>query len=187
LRYVSCSIFVQASLMPMPLRSPVIPGTSILAISSENVRWWVLGVAILTAIVYFPGLNGPFLFDDPPNILIPFQAWLDGKTGWQELVLGNRSGMLGRPISMLTFLANASTTGLSVVPFKATNVAIHILSGVLIYILLERLLACDPNLKVKARAIALLVTAIWLLHPMQVSTVLYVVQRMAQLSAFFTL
>src|SRR5690606_1976486 len=48
-------------------------------------------------------------------------------------------------------------------------------------------LACDPNLKVKARAIALLVTAIWLLHPMQVSTVLYVVQRMAQLSAFFTL
>ena len=35
--------------------------------------------------------------------------------------------------------------------------------------------------------IACLAAAIWLLHPLHVSTVLYTVQRMAQLSALFSL
>ena len=57
----------------------------------------------------------------------------------------------------------------------------------MIYALLSRLLARDPQLSARARLAALLVTALWLLHPMQVSTVLYVVQRMAQLSTLFML
>ena len=40
---------------------------------------------------------------------------------------------------------------------------------------------------VSAVALSLLVAALWLLHPVQLSTVLYVVQRMTLLSAFFTL
>lgn len=149
-------------------------------------RLMILALAI-TAAAYAPGLAGPFLFDDPPNILIPISAWLDGRTGWQEIVLGNRSGMFGRPLSMLTFLANAAISDLEVVPFKATNLAIHLACGSLIFILLASLLERDPQLSGRARAVALLVCALWLLHPLQVSTVLYVVQRMAQLSTLFTL
>lgn len=146
-----------------------------------------MGALILAALVYLPGLTGPFLFDDPANILKPMQAWLDGRTGWREFVLGNRSGLFGRSLSMLTFLANGAVSGLDVMPFKATNLAIHLLCGVLIYLLLARLLTRDPALRDRARWVAVLVAALWLLHPMQVSTVLYVVQRMAQLSALFTL
>lgn len=152
-------------------------------------RPWLtlVAVLVLTALVYLPGLSGPFLFDDPVNIVKPLQAWLDGRTDWQEFIFGNRSGMFGRSLSMLTFFANGALTGLNILPFKATNLAIHLACGVLIYLLLIRLLPRDPVLQHRARWVAVLVAALWLLHPMQVSTVLYVVQRMAQLSALFTL
>ena len=39
----------------------------------------------------------------------------------------------------------------------------------------------------EVRWLALLTSALWLLHPLHVSTVLYAVQRMAQLSTLFTL
>lgn len=147
----------------------------------------VLAVLVISVLVYLPGLDGPFLFDDPPNLIIPISAWLDGKTGWQEILLGNRSGIFGRPVSMLTFVANAAASGLEPFPFKVTNLAIHLLCGVLVFALMARLLVRDPQLQSRARLVALLIASIWLLHPMQVSTVLYVVQRMAQLSTLFML
>jgi len=148
---------------------------------------WLWAVLVLTALAYIPGLNGPFLFDDPPNIIQPIQLWLDGTANWKEIVFGNDSGTLGRSISMLSFLANAASSGLAPLPFKATNLAIHLICGTLVYALMSRLLMRDPRFAIRARWMALIVSAIWLLHPMQVSTVLYVVQRMAQLSAMFML
>lgn len=147
----------------------------------------LLGLILLTALIYLPGLAGPFLFDDPPNLVQPISDWLNGITGWREIVFGNHSGPLGRPISMLSFLANASVSGLDVLPYKVTNLAIHLLCGWAIFALFSRLLARDPQLQTHANKAALMITASWLLHPMQVSTVLYVVQRMAQLSTFFIL
>lgn len=148
---------------------------------------WLGGVLLLTALLYVPGLHGPFVLDDMPNIVQPMQAWLAGLTGWRDIVLGNHSGLLHRPIAMASFLANAATTGLAVWPFKVTNLAIHLACGVLVYLLLAKLLTRDPRLRARAKVAALAVAALWLLHPLQVSTVLYVVQRMAQLSALFML
>ena len=144
-------------------------------------------VLLLCGLAYLPGLHGPFVFDDIPNLVVPLQDWLHGESDWREVVLGNGSGQLGRPLSMLSFLANAAATGLDPLPFKATNLAIHLLCGGLLYALLARLLPRDPWLKTRSQWVAVLVTGLWLLHPMQVSTVLYIVQRMAQLSALFTL
>ncbi|NCT66714.1 MAG: hypothetical protein GXC76_03610 [Rhodanobacteraceae bacterium] len=146
-----------------------------------------MGLLAVTVLVYAVGLNGPFLLDDPPNLILPINAWLRGETGWQEVLLGNRSGLLGRPLSMLSFIANAASSGMKPLPFKATNLAIHVACGLLIYALLVRLLKRDAQLSAKATLIALLISAVWLLHPIQVSTVLYIVQRMAQLSALFIL
>jgi hypothetical protein len=149
--------------------------------------WWLTGLLVLTTLVYSAGLRGPFLFDDLTNILQPFEAWLKGATGWHQIVFGNDSGLLGRPVSMLTFIANAATTGLAPWPFKATNLAIHLTCGAILYAVIACLLRRDIRLQSHAKSAALAVSALWLLHPMQVSTVLYVVQRMAQLSAMFML
>lgn len=148
--------------------------------------FWLFVTLGLTTLVYIPGLNGPFLFDDVPN-LRPLQDWLIGVIGWQEVLLGNRSGLFGRPLSMLSFSTNAMFFGMGPFSFKLTNLLIHLTCGVLIYKLLSSLLTRDTQLAPQAQLVALTVSAVWLLHPLQVSTVLYIVQRMAQLSTMFTL
>lgn len=140
-----------------------------------------------TLVIYIPGLNGPFLFDDAPNIVQPISAWLNGDTIWQEIVFGNSSGLLHRPLSNLTFAANAWSTGLNPIFFKATNLALHLACGLLLFFLLKSVLPRDNTLSPNALASALAITGLWLSHPLHVSTVLYVVQRMAQLSTLFIL
>ncbi len=153
-----------------------------------TVAWpWLVVVLAITVLIYLPGLSGPFLFDDPQNIVGPIEAWLNGRTVWQEVVFGNRSGPLGRVISMASFAGNAAISGLDPWSFKVTNLLIHLLCGVLIFTLLSLLLQRDPLMGRRAKLWALFVAAIWLLHPINVSTVLYVVQRMAQLSTLFML
>ena len=151
----------------------------------QSLAVW-LAILALTVLAFLPGLGGPFLFDDIPNIVKPLTSWLSGRSDWVDFVLGNHSGPLGRVLSMLSFAANGATTGLTTWPFKLTNLALHLGCGTLIYLLLTRLLRRDPQLNARGKLAAGLIAAVWLLHPIQVSTVLYVVQRMAQLSALFT-
>lgn len=143
-------------------------------------------VVALTALVYIPGLSGPFMFDDTPNLL-PLRRWAEGDTSWQEALFGNRSGLFGRPLSILSFMLDAKLFGVGAFSFKLTNLIVHLLCGTLIYMLLRKLLPRDTQLGPHAVPIALAIAGIWLLHPLQVSTVLYIVQRMAQLSTLFIL
>lgn len=138
----------------------------------------------VTGIVYLPGLWGGFLLDDNAN-LSPVWHWLSGKTGWLQVVLENSSGPLGRPISMLSFVATAGLFGESAAAFKAVSLGIHLAVGLFIYLTLSILFRRDLVLQRHSAWFALAVTVVWLLHPLFASTVLYVVQRMAMLSALF--
>jgi protein O-mannosyl-transferase len=102
------------------------------------------------------------------------------------------AGPLKRPISMLSFGLNVYAFGMDPWAMKLFNVLIHLLAGIGIYALLKVVLrhlqregALAPSLK--SELIALLASAIWLLHPMQLTSVLYVVQRMTSLSSLFSL
>lgn len=143
-----------------------------------------------TLIAYWPGLGGPFLLDDFANL--DQLGKLDGVRNWETFrlyVFSNNSGVGGRPLSMLSFLLNDNNWPSDPFSFKYTNLLLHLLTGILLTWLIYRLLlARDPqrNDTLAARA-ALLTAALWLLHPFNVSTTLYVVQRMAILSALFSI
>lgn len=145
---------------------------------------------LLCTLAYWQGLNGPFVFDDASNLLDgPFP---DLKaTGWAGLwhtLLVSEAGPLRRPLSMLSFGLNALTTGMQPFGFKLTNLAIHLLNGALVWRVVVRLLAFSPAVPASRRPLlALLATGLWLLHPLQLTSVLYVVQRMTSLSATFVL
>lgn len=145
-----------------------------------------LGVAVLTVLIYSGGIHGPFLIDDIPN-LETIQRWLQGRLNWQSAI-DNRSGPLGRSVSMLSFLADAARTGaMEPATFKTTNLIIHILCGALTYVLCRQVFRRMEATRNIASVTALFVAAWWLFIPLHVSTVLYIVQRMAQLGALFTL
>lgn len=149
-------------------------------------RFWLALASIVCAAVYWPGLSGPFLFDDPENFA-PLRTWLQGETSWQQAVLGDQPLWLSRPLAMATFLLSAALGQGEAFHFKLGNLLIHLACGWLIYALLRRLLQRDARLQSHADLGAAVLAILWMLHPLHVSTVLYAVQRMTQLSALFTL
>lgn len=147
----------------------------------------VLALALLTTVAaYWTGLHGPFLFDDPGN-LEPVRLWLTGKIVLGEAILPQPSLIYSRPVAMASFVLNALVSGDGGFGFKLGNLLVHLVCGLVGYAMLRRALCLDARLAPHAGLLAALVAAIWLLHPLHASTVLYVVQRMAQLSALFTL
>lgn len=142
----------------------------------------------LTWQVYHPGLSGSFLFDDFVNLNAL------GDTGpvhdWPSLLRYVTSGSadpIGRPIALLSFLLDAQNWPAAPFFFKRTNVLLHLLNGVLLcWVMLKfgkRAGLCEP----RNSQSALLGAAIWLLHPLFISTTLYIVQREAMLPATFSL
>ena len=103
----------------------------------SNRRQIVIAIAfysalLLTALAYWPGLKGELMFDDFVNL--DLMSELDaGKITWEQAVLHNDSGPLGRPVAMLTFAANVLTSGPDVWTYKYTNLIIHLLCGCLVF------------------------------------------------------
>jgi hypothetical protein len=146
----------------------------------------LLGGLLAKFSVYWPGLSGPLLFDDMPVIGALLER---GDLALGELLrlhLFSHSGPLGRPVTMLTFIANAQLNGSHLWAWKLTNVVIHALNGVLVYGIALRLFERQATAR-QAPLYACVVALAWLLHPLHVSSVLYTVQRMAQLAALFQL
>lgn len=146
-----------------------------------RLRVCVLAICATVLVVYLPGLAGGFLFDDYPNLLRD-SDWRIEQLGWGELWQAMSQGIsspAGRPLALLSFGLTYLLFGIEqALPYKLGNVLLHIGNGLLLFLLLQRLL---PRLQISPRWagwLALWLAGLWLLHPLQVSTVLYVVQRM---------
>ncbi|HEX6549503.1 MAG TPA: tetratricopeptide repeat protein, partial [Gammaproteobacteria bacterium] len=102
-------------------------------------------------------------------------------------VLMSNSGPLGRPVSMFTFWLNSVLTPDNLAAWKLTNILIHVLCGLLAGLLAMELFAAAPSDHgIEPRYLGAFVGIVWLLHPLQVSTVLYTVQRMTELATLFS-
>jgi hypothetical protein len=137
---------------------------------------------------YSPGLGGGFILDDSSNIretATDSLAWDDLK---DRIFWGVRLGSYSRSLTRLSFALTQYFSGYDAYTFKYQNLLIHLINGLLVFWLMSLLAGSrDPQTEKKALWFALAVTAVWLLHPLQVSTVLYAVQRLVLLSALFTL
>ncbi|UNK48982.1 hypothetical protein MNR01_14765 [Lysobacter sp. S4-A87] len=164
---------------------------------NSRLRFTLLSMVMLLAClaVYWPGLHGGFIFDDFPN-LVADQDWkLTEMTmaQWRRAVGHGLSSASGRPLAMATFALNHYFTGLDPFWLKLTNLAFHLCNGMLVVALCRLLLAqlCKPTGASQATTASTLIpwvlSAAWLLHPLQVSSVLYVVQRMEIAATTFVL
>jgi len=146
---------------------------------------WLL-LLLATVVAYLPGLAGPFVLDDFG--VISALGDRGGVRDWETFrafVFGSHGGPTGRPLAALSFLIDATDWPTDAWPFKRTNLVIHLITGYLLSVLIYRILLLLEIDGQKARWVALVSTACWLLHPFLVSTTLYAVQRMAQLATLF--
>lgn len=146
---------------------------------------------LLLVAIYWPGLHGGFFFDDGPSILLTEGVRLEtlSPESIHQVLLSGGAGPSGRPVAQLSFALNHYFSGFDPFAFKATNLAIHLACGFLVFSLALRLLtAAAPTAKQHNILIASgAVTVLWLLHPIQLLPALHVVQRMTSLSALFLL
>jgi len=158
-------------------------------------RSWLVIILITSAfIIYLPGLPGGFLFDDFWNIL-ENQAIISNDFSFQgiwEALKSGESGPLGRPLAMLSFYLNYQFSGVSPLGFKLVNIAIHALNSVLVFLIIRRLYVALRGIPTSASGLeyqlpAFFVALFWAVHPINLTTTLYVVQRMNGLSALFVL
>lgn len=156
----------------------------------ENVLKYLL-LLLLPIGAYYPGLQGPFVFDDFINIVdnTSLHVTTFDFDHILEATLSLRHSDIGRPVAMLSFALNHALGGLDPFGYKLFNVVVHAVNGVLLYILgcallASRFVGFEPR---RASSTALIFSLIWVLHPINLTSVLYVVQRMNSLAAFFML
>ncbi len=151
----------------------------------------VILIVVLTLIVYWPGLSGGFIFDDVSNITNNPAVRIQ-HLEWNALKQA-ASGLPGRPISRASFGLDYLLHGLNPFASKLENLLIHITNALLIYALcvtLVRVLKRNRRVLPEGFSATLFASAValaWALHPINLTSVLYVVQRMNSLSTLFVL
>jgi hypothetical protein len=144
-------------------------------------------VFLITPFIFWPGLPSGLMLDDGPQLIqilqqITAENW---PTKYKEYIFSN-SGHFSRPIPMATFIFNAVISGKDIWYWKLTNVIFHILSAFTVFLLTRNILLFNKNVSSsKLTMVCLSISILWLVHPLHVSTVLYLVQRMAILTTLF--
>ena len=153
-----------------------------------------IGVIVLVGgVLYANSLSAPFVFDDHQHIrenrFVHMQRF-DLQDFYGAAV---KSPDAKRPVANISFALNHVLGGLDVVGYHAVNIAVHIINGVLVYVLASitfrlwtqspRRGRSVPGTKLSALATALLFTA----HPLQIQSVTYIVQRMNSMAVMFML
>lgn len=166
-------------------------------IKSPIIIYSFLCIVIISA--YWPSLNGPLVFDDQLNIIEnPGVAIND--LSYQSLkksFLSNGSGKLKRVLPALSFGINHYLAqGFSnTFVFKLTNLIVHLINTGLLfwlaYLIWPRLDKLSnstyPKKNNQLVLVAALIALVWALHPLNLTPVTYVVQRMASMAGTFML
>jgi tetratricopeptide (TPR) repeat protein len=164
--------------------------------TSFRLSFALLASLCVTIAVYWPGLSGDFLFDDYPNIIRNGLVQIDSvspATLWDAWNSSASDFPNSRPLAMLTFGINHAISGLDPFAFKATNLAFHLLTSLVLFTVVRRLGAMFLQFEARNASPdtvawwAWLTATLWLLHPLNLSPVLLSVQRMTLLSTMCVL
>ena len=141
--------------------------------------WPILSLLVMVGWLYVPALKYEFLNLDDPAYLLEndrIQSW-HPQTLWRvmtEPVARNYA-----PLTIGTFLVEHTLWGLEPSGYHATNILLHAINMVLVFVLLRLL--------TRSNWTAWIVAALFAVHPMQIETVVWVSSRKTLLSSMFML
>lgn len=160
------------------------------------VAYFVLALA--TLVLYGGSVHYPFLFDDHEFILkhrfvqhfnLAYQAWASHPPDWQLVEHHARiawenifNTFPNRDLTLISFAFNVSLESEGgTFGFHLVNILLHWINGFLLYLLLCRLSVRCPW------CISLLVSLLFILHPLHTGSVTYILQRNGLLATTFFL
>ncbi len=134
---------------------------------------------VVGLVVFWPSVNFDFVnWDDPAyieyNDLIKSWSFSNLKGIATEVVTRNYA-----PVTIFTFLLEHTFWGMKPAGYHATNVLLHIANSILVFILVRRLSGRD--------FIGLFTAALFLVHPVQIESVVWISSRKGLLCSLFML
>jgi len=132
-------------------------------------------ILAMTLVAYIPGMRGDFIWDDDANITAnPNMRTLEGL---KETWVNPRANQQYYPVTHTSFWIEYQIWGLKPFPFHVTNVLLHSVSAILLWVLLRRLRV--PG--------AWFAAGIFALHPVHAESVAWITERKNNLSVMFYL
>jgi tetratricopeptide (TPR) repeat protein len=151
--------------------------------------WAAVAVIIAAgAAAYSNSLHGPFVFDDLNSI--PNNPRIRNLGRLDEILLPPKSAPYYRPTVTLSLALCYYVGVLDVLPYHVCNLGIHVLAALTLFGLVSRTLVLPrlaPHYAGAATLLALCVSLLWMLHPLQTQAVTYVIQRCESLMGLFCL
>lgn len=174
------------------VNGPLAPETAISAFQRRE-AFWVLGLMILaTALIYGGTLQHPLVFDDDTYLrsnpyfsgesfgyLANYTDFIRSplKRGFDPDLTVN---FVLRPFAYATFYANWLMEGFQPRGYRLVNILIHLAGSFALWALLRRLLRAAGE--ATARWVPLLTATAFLVHPLGVESVTYIVQRFTSMA-----
>lgn len=155
-----------------------------------NGRFLILSliVALVAGLLFTPGLPGEFVFDDIPNITTNSAVHLtelSAEALSKVLATPQLSGTT-RVLPTLSFAVDYwRGDGADPMVFKTTNIFIHALTACVLAWFFRSLLLVASISSKRVFWLAPALALAWATHPLQVSSVLYVVQRIQSMGSLF--
>jgi protein O-mannosyl-transferase len=157
---------------------------------------------VFLILIYANSFDCSWHYDDAPNIVdntsirMKNFSWAEMERSFHsypeiekrlygKVISGPASS---RPFAYFSFAVNYYFGGVNVFGYHAVNFAVHYLSAVFLFLFIYNLLQLPllaPRYGQYAYSAALLSALLWAIHPIQVTAVTYIVQRMASMVSMF--
>ena len=151
-------------------------------------------ITLLLVILYSNTLNSPWILDDFHNIVNNSKIQIIDLT-FQSIKgaffskVGN-SEQTYRPLSCLSFALNAYISGKNVFGYHLFNIGLHAINTIMLLWLMVQIFSTPALVKTATKEkhfIIVLATLLWVINPIQIQAITYIVQRMAMLCTFFSI
>lgn len=169
-------------------------------ISNIAIRWrsrqlelvWASATLLACLLLcYANSFDAGWQYDDFGNILNNPGVRMT-ELSWPQIVRALNAGMdyqiISRPLAYLSFAINYRFGQSTVFGYHLVNFIIHWLTAVCLFLFVRgtlRLPILNGRYETRAAIIAWLATVLWAIHPIQVTAVTYIVQRMASMAGLF--
>jgi len=149
-----------------------------------------ISLFIILLAVYSNSFHGDWHFDDYGNVLQNKHIQIKSFS-WDEIwecIHGIDQKRIIRPLSYFSLALNYHFNGLDVFGYHVVNFIIHYLASLFLFLFIYNTLQL-PLIRNRfeniSYSVALLATFLWAIHPVFVTSVTYIVQRMASMSGMF--